>query len=71
MADPVVADLVILAIDTLQIAVCEKDVANPMLAADNRFLAPVDTNRGNTELRTAPAITGCTGEPADVTISRT
>ena len=71
MTDPIVADLVILAKDTLQIAVGEKDIANPMFTADNRFLAPVDADGGYAELRTAPAITGLTVEPVDVTVSRT
>jgi len=55
MVKEVVADLVVLAIDALQVAVGEKDIADPVRAADGRFLSPVDADGGYAEGSIAPA----------------
>jgi hypothetical protein len=42
MVDAVIADLVILAIDTLQVTMGKKNIANTLLTADGGFLPFVD-----------------------------
>jgi hypothetical protein len=55
-ADPVIADLVILAIDALKIAVGEKDIADPAGTADGRLLPFVNADGCNAERSVAFAI---------------
>ena len=40
------AYLMVLAVDALEVAVGEKDIADALLAADGRFLAPMNANGG-------------------------
>jgi len=67
-ADRIVADLVILAIDTLQVAVAEKNIADPISPADGRLLASVDAHGGYVEGSAGPAETRFTGKSAGMTI---
>ena len=64
----VVADLVILAIDALKVAVVEKNIAYPIGAADGRFLAPVDADAGNVEGCIAFAIACFSGQPVGMAV---
>jgi hypothetical protein len=44
MISAVIADLVILAVDTLKVAVCEEDVTYPFGTADHGLFTPVDAD---------------------------
>lgn len=56
-ADAVIADLMILAVDTLQVAVGEKNIADPFRSADDRFFTPVNADTGDVESGITPAKT--------------
>jgi len=66
---PVIADLEVLAIDTLQVAVCEKDVADAVFPADDWLLPAMNTDGCNTERCIAPAYTRGRGEPVGMTVA--
>jgi len=55
---PVATDLVILAINTGKITAAEEDIANTIIAANNRFLAMMNTDRTDIETGIAPTNPG-------------
>ena len=46
-----------MAVDTLEVAVGEEDITDPGLPRDRRFFSPVETDRGDIEIASGPAVT--------------
>jgi len=66
--EPVVADLVILTINALQITAGKKNVTDPVGSTDGRFFSLMDTNGCNVERGSAMTITLSPCEPVDMAI---
>jgi hypothetical protein len=70
-AGPVVpADLVVLAVEALQVAMGEEDVADPLLPAEDRFFSPMEADRPDGETRAGPAEADCARRAIDPAIAR-
>lgn len=65
------ADLVILAIFTLQITMSEENIANSFATADDRFLPPMDTDGGNIEIFPVFAVSWLSIQPVRIAVPRT
>jgi hypothetical protein len=61
----------ILAVNALQIAIREKNIANPIFPADDRLFPPVNTDGCDVERRIASAITGSACQAVGVTLPGT
>jgi len=68
MISRIVTDLIILAIDTLQVAVGKKDVAYPTRTTDNGFFSMMKTDGGNAEASPGFAISQRFRESVGMTI---
>jgi hypothetical protein len=71
MVDAVIADLVILAIDTLHDTMGKKNIANTLLTADGRFLTPVDTDGCNIKIAATATVAIPAVYSVSVAITRT
>ena len=67
---PVLADLVVLAIDTAQITVSKKDGARTLFAGENRLLAVMVAVRGNNRQCPGIAVSHFTAEAINPAFSR-
>ena len=67
----VAADLIVLAIKALHVAMGEKDVANSISTGDYRLLTSVGENRANTESGATPAVTQIIGVAFSVAVAGT
>jgi len=65
------ADLVVLAIQALQVAMGKEDIDNPFFTTDGRFFPPMNADGGNIEGGIAPAPSQFAGKPVGVTFART
>jgi len=70
MAEVIVADLMVLAIDTLQVAVGKKHIADSICTTDGRFLSLMNADRGNAERGIAFAKAGPAAMPVCIAVSR-
>ena len=68
---PRLADFMILAINTSQVAALKKNIANSPLAANYRFFSPVDANRCNIKAGINSAEAGSPFKPVNTTLSGT
>ena len=68
--DAVVADLVVLAIDALEVAIGEKNIAYALTPADGRLFSPVDADRSNVEPGIGPAKTRFCIQPVGMAVPR-
>jgi len=64
------ADLVVLAIHALQIAVSEKNVTNPVFPTNGRLFSPMHTNGGNVIRGIAFAISQLFRKPVGAAVAR-
>jgi hypothetical protein len=70
MVSPVRADLMVLTVDALQVAVGKKYVAYPVGSAYGRFFALMNANRGYVERTVTFTISQFATEPVGMTVSR-
>jgi hypothetical protein len=71
MIDAVIADLPVLAIDALQVAVCEEDIADALLPAYGWLFPAMDAYAADAETGSAPAPSGGSDEAVDMAFPRT
>jgi len=67
----VVADLMVLAVDALQVAMGKEDVADALRTADDRLFATVSIDGGNAESGSGLAVSPVFSEAVCMTASRT
>lgn len=71
MVKMIVADLPVLAVNALQVAVCEEDVADPVVAAHRRLLPPVDADGADAEPGACLAPSGRRNQAVGMAFART
>jgi hypothetical protein len=71
MFQSIAANLIILTINTLQVAMIKKDVANARLPSYHGFFALVDTNGGDIKTCIAATPAGSSRQPIHVALART
>jgi hypothetical protein len=67
----IATDLVILAINTGKVTPAEKQVANPIYAAYNRFFAMMNTDGTDIETSITPAYSNLSFQPVGVAVAWT